>query len=78
MLIIKKVWFEETRIFVELSDGRIIGTPIAWYPNLSKGSPEQMQQFEVWGNGTWLHWEALDEDLSLEGFLTYKQNSVKA
>jgi hypothetical protein len=78
MLTIKKVWFDEARIFLELSDGRVIGTPIAWYPNLRKGTLKQMQQFEVWGNGTWLHWEELDEDLSLEGFLTFKQDPVKA
>lgn len=78
MLKISKVWFDDTKIFVELSDGRVIGTPIAWYPNLKKGTPNQWQQFEIWGDGTWLHWEELDEDLSLEGFLTYKQEPAKA
>jgi uncharacterized protein DUF2442 len=77
MLTIKKVWFDDQRIFVELSDERVIGTPIAWYPNLRKGSPKQWQKFEIWGDGTWLHWEELDEDLSLEGFLTYNQEPVK-
>ncbi len=38
MVTVKKVWFEEDKIFVELSDGRTIGTPINWYPNLSKGN----------------------------------------
>ena len=39
MVTIKRVWFDETRIFVELSDARVIGTPISWYPNLKKGTP---------------------------------------
>ncbi len=66
---IEKVWFDETRIFVELTDLSVIGAPVAWYPNLRKGTAEQLKKFELWGDGTWLHWEDLDEDLSLEGFL---------
>ena len=78
MLTIKKVWFDESRIFVELSDRRVIGTPVNRYANLRKGTPAQWQKFEIWGKGTWLHWEELDEDLSLEGLLTYKQEPAKA
>ena len=66
---IEKVWFDETRIFVELTDKTVIGAPVAWYPNLKKGTPEQWGKYELWGDGTWLHWEDLNEDLSLEGFL---------
>jgi hypothetical protein len=71
MVSAKSVWFDNKRIFVELNDGRIIGTPIEWYPNLTKGTPEQMKQYELWENGRWIHWEALNEDLSAEGFLTF-------
>ena len=74
MFAITKVWFENERIFVELNDHRIIGTPINWYPNLSKGTPEQMKNFELRGNGRWIHWPDLDEDLDAEGFLTYTKN----
>ncbi len=66
---IEKVWFDETRIFVELTDKTVIGAPVAWYPNLKKGTPEQWRKYELWGDGSWLHWEDLNEDLSLEGFL---------
>jgi len=69
MLVIEKVWFDETRIFVQLSDQRVIGTPIAQYPNLSKGTKEQLHKFDIWSDGAWLHWEELDEDLSLDGLL---------
>jgi len=71
MVSAKSVWFDNKRIFVELNDGRIIGTPIEWYPNLKKGTPEQMTQYELWENGRWIHWEALNEDLSAEGFLSF-------
>ena len=78
MLKIVKVWFDDSKIFIELNDGRVIGAPIEWYPNLRKGNPEQWAKFQLWGDGTWLHWEELDEDLSLEGFLTYKKETSKA
>ena len=66
---IVKVWFSEEDIFIELKDGRTYHKPIILYHNLSKGTPEQRLQFELWNNGRWIHWEGLDEDLSLEGFL---------
>lgn len=78
MVTVKKVWFEEDKIYVEFADGRIIGTPIQWYPNLCKGTPEQWAKFELWNDGQWIHWEELDEDLSAEGFLTFKPKTIKS
>jgi hypothetical protein len=77
MITIKKVWFTEDQIFVRLNDGHIIGTPIEWYPNLSRGTKEQLLKFELWENGKWLHWEELDEDLSAEGFLVFRKEFIK-
>lgn len=73
MVCVKTVWFDDKRIFVELNDGRIVGTPIAWYPNLSKGTPTQIKNYELWENGKWIHWEDLNEDLSAEGFLSFSK-----
>ena len=72
MILVEKIWFKDNMIFVELNDKRVIGTPISWYPNLSKGSENQLLKFELWENGKWIHWEELDEDLSAEGFLTFE------
>jgi len=69
MITIQSVWFEEGNIFVKMSNDSIIGTPINWYPNLNKGTQEQLKNFEIKGKGKWLHWSELDEDLSAEGFL---------
>ncbi|MEP7169794.1 MAG: DUF2442 domain-containing protein [Bacteroidota bacterium] len=71
MITVIKVWFDKERIFVELNDQRVIGTPISWYPNLSKGTAEQMKNYELRGDGRWIHWPDLDEDLDAEGFLNY-------
>ena len=51
MISVKSVWFDKARIFVEFIDGRIVGTPIEWYPNLKKGTPDQMKKYELWENG---------------------------
>lgn len=66
-----KVWFEDERIFVELSDQRIISVPLEWYPKLKNATPQQRNEFDLWDQGRWIHWDTLDEDLSAEGFLKY-------
>lgn len=52
---------------VTLADGRIIATPLEWYPRLLDAAPEQRQDFELSPSG--IHWETLDEDLSVAGML---------
>jgi hypothetical protein len=76
MLTVKKVWIDGDKLFVELNDERVIGTPINWYPNLRKGTLAQMQNYELKGNGRWIHWPDLDEDLDAEGFLTYVNHEL--
>jgi hypothetical protein len=72
MITITSVEFNEDNIIVEMSNGKIIETPINSYPNLSKGTQNQINNYEIKGNGRWIHWEELDEDLSAEGFLLLK------
>lgn len=76
MISIKKVWFDNDQLFVELNDDRIIGTPINWYPNLRKGTISQIQNYEIKGEGAYIHWPDLDEDLSAEGFLTFSKEII--
>ncbi|MFA9215884.1 MAG: DUF2442 domain-containing protein [Sphingomonadaceae bacterium] len=54
---------------VALMDGRIIRTPLAWYPRLPSADPQQLAQWEIVGAGSGLHWAGLDEDLSVQGML---------
>ncbi len=61
--------FDESMMWVDLSDGRKLGVPLAYFPRLLRATPEQRLQYEMSGNGTGLHWEALDEDISVEGLL---------
>ena len=61
--------FDESMMWLALSDGRKLGVPLAYFPRLLSATPEQRLQYEMSGNGTGLHWEALDEDISVEGLL---------
>jgi len=54
---------------VELTDGRTIIVPLAWYPRLWHGTVKERQRLEIFGDGAYLHWPALDEDLSVAGLL---------
>ncbi len=54
-------------LWVTLKDGRVIGTPLGWYPRLAQATPEQLENFELWAFG--IHWPDLDEDLGIEGML---------
>jgi len=76
MVQIKKIWFSDNKIFAEYIDGRVIGVPVSWYPNLSKGSSEQWQDYEIWADGQYIHWPSLDEDISAEGLLSLSQTGL--
>jgi hypothetical protein len=54
-------------MWVELADGRTLGVPLAWFPRLLRATPAERNQVEISRVG--LHWEALDEDISIAGLL---------
>ena len=66
----------------ELSDGRTILVPIAWFPRLAHGTPKERSNWRLIGKGFGIHWEDLDEDISVENLLLGKasgesQSSLK-
>ncbi|MDZ7852553.1 MAG: DUF2442 domain-containing protein [Halomonas sp.] len=63
----KRVTFDEDSFWVELNDGRTIGVPLAWFPRLLNAAPAQRADYELSPCG--IHWDALDEDISIEGLL---------
>ncbi len=65
----KTVKFRDEMMEVHLTDGRIIGVPIIWFPLLHKASDEQRENYEIGGGGTSLHWEEIDEDITIAGLL---------
>jgi hypothetical protein len=63
----KAVRFDADSMWVHLDDGRVIAVPLAWFPRLLAATPEQRAQFELSPRG--IHWEVLDEDISIDGLL---------
>ena len=59
----------ETTVVVELVDGRTVTAPLIWFPRLLKASSEQLQKWEILGDGEGIHWPEIDEDLSVAGLL---------
>lgn len=60
---------------VDLSDGRTISVPIAWYPRLLHASPEERSRWRLIGRGQGLHWPDLDEDISVRNLLDGEPSS---
>lgn len=65
----QQVTVTEDTLTVELSDGRSISVPLEWYPRLARGTPKERGDWRFLGEGTGIHWPALDEDISLENLL---------
>lgn len=59
----------EEAILLELTDGRTVSAPLAWYPRLLAGSVAERANLELIGQGVGVHWPELDEDLSVESVL---------
>ena len=57
---------------VVLADGRQISVPLAWSPRLLAATPEERMQWRLIGGGVGIHWELIDEDISVESLLRLK------
>ncbi len=64
----------DDHLIVELDDGRTISVPLGWYPRLAHGTPEERNNYEIWGEGTAISWPDLDEDLSVESILAGRRS----
>ena len=64
----------EDTLSVELSDGRSVSVPLAWFPRLLHGTRAERDDWRLIGRGEGIHWEALDEDISIESLLTGRRS----
>ncbi|UQY46391.1 DUF2442 domain-containing protein [Mixta hanseatica] len=65
---IKSAKFDPYNMWLQLSDGRVLGVPLTYFPALQNASAEQLASFELSPRG--IHWSELNEDLSLQGLLS--------
>ncbi len=59
----------EDSVTVDLSDGRTVTVPLAWYPRLAHGTPTERNNWRLIGRGEGIHWPDLDEDISVASLL---------
>jgi len=71
---IEKVITTEDTLTVELSDGRTISVPLAWFPRLMHSTQEERNNWRLIGKGEGIHWEDIDEDISVEALLIGKSS----
>jgi uncharacterized protein DUF2442 len=69
------VRFEGGKMWVGLSDGRMIGVPLAWFPRLREADDTARAAYEITAFG--IHWDGLDEDISVDGLLAGKGDQTQ-
>lgn len=72
---VQDVKVTEDILLVDLSDGRSIGVPLAWYPRLWHGTEAERANWRLIGRGVGIHWPELDEDISVEGLIFGKPSN---
>jgi hypothetical protein len=71
---VENVTVSNDTLCVDLSDGRSISVPLAWYPRLMHASLAERRRWRSIGRGVGIHWEDIDEDISVEGLLAGKRS----
>lgn len=67
-----EVRVSDDTLSVDLTDGRTISVPLGWYPRLEHAKPEERANWRFIGKGQGIHWDGIDEDISIEGLLAGK------
>ena len=70
----QNVSITDDSLIVDLDDGRTITVPLGWYPRLLQASSEELKNWRLIGKGEGIHWQDLDEDISVENLLSAKQS----
>ena len=70
--LVVNVSFTTGMLRVVLADGREVSVPIAWFPRLQKATAKQRKNWRLIGGGVGIHWEGVDEDISVESLLSVK------
>ena len=68
----EEVNITEDTLSVDLSDGRTISVPLAWFPRIVHATEEERNNWRLIGKGHGIHWMDIDEDISVEGLLAGK------
>lgn len=72
--LVEQVSFTHHSFTAHLNDGRTISVPITWYPRLLSSTMEELENYELNGDGEGIHWPDLDEDISVEGIIAGRRS----
>jgi hypothetical protein len=70
------VRFDDAQMWIDLEDGRTLGIPLVWFPRLLRATPQQREVVFLSPSG--LHWEEIDEDISVAGLLAGRGDMTRA
>lgn len=76
-ILARSAWCDEHTLWIDLTDGRTLGVPLAWFPRLLSAMPEARAQVRISATGLGLHWDALDEDISISGLLAGRGDQTR-
>lgn len=65
----RKLWFQDDMLFVSLNDGRQVGVPMAWFPDLQSANENVQTDWRFLGEGLAIRWESLDLEIPIDRFL---------
>lgn len=63
------VQFDSSMMHIRLLDGRVISAPLEWFPKLRDASARQRKNWRLIGHGVGIHWNDIDEDISVSALL---------
>lgn len=72
--IANQVMISDDKLIVNLADGRSLSVPLNWYPRLMHASPQELQNWELLGDGYAIEWADLDEHIGIEGLLAGRRS----
>jgi len=72
MVSAQNVKVTDEALIVDLSDGRTVSVPLAWFPRLLHGTQQERDKWRLIGDGEGIHWHELDEDISVENLILGK------
>ena len=70
----RAVTITDEGLSVDLVDGRTVIVPLVWFPRLWHGSTRERYRFELFGDGAYIHWPDLDEDLTIASLLAGRRS----
>ena len=68
--LVEGVKITKDTLSADLSDGRTISVPLEWFPRLLHATSKERKNWRLIGKGQGIHWEDIDEDISIEGLIS--------